>query len=82
VSEPHATKSPRSTIPDTSTSLHFVIPAIKVEKKAGEQIVYNKMKVKELKTLLGATYHYSASVSTHERVLSLADCRRIVLDLL
>ena len=27
--------------------------AIKVEKKAGEQIVYTKMKVKELKTLLG-----------------------------
>ena len=32
--------------------------AIKVEKKAGEQIVYTKMKVKELKTLLGKNWSF------------------------
>lgn len=31
----------------------FASLAIKVEKKEGEQINYNKMKVKQLKTLLG-----------------------------
>lgn len=33
--------------------LSYCCTAIKVEKKAGEQVEYNKMKVKELKTLLG-----------------------------
>ena len=32
--------------------------AIKVEKKEGEKIDYNKMKVKELKTLLGIVTHF------------------------
>jgi hypothetical protein len=35
---------------------------MKVEKKAGEQIDYNKMKVKELKTLLGETVFQFFSV--------------------